>query len=195
MKDFFEMDKESLMTNKFSGFLIIASAAWLSACAAPNPTALLVSSTTAATLPAVPPATCPITLPAGAAFIPPAPYPATPPANYPGQFWYGTAGLWTLLRVDGTWANLPLQRTGYSQKLFWWREGYSSSAEPNPNLTVTGKRLDAPAASLTASRASNAMSDLGQSMDVGIDIPTAGCWEITGQYNDHKLSFVVWVAP
>ena len=183
------------MTNKLSGFLIIAGLASLSACAAPNTTALPAPSTTAATLPAVPPATCPITLPAGVAFIPPSPYPATPPANYSDQFWYGTAGLWTLLRVDGTWTNLPLDNSGYSQKLFWWRAGYSSSAEPNPKLTVTGKRLDSSAAPLTASRASNAMSDLGQSMDIGILIPTPGCWEITGQYNDHKLSFVVWVAP
>lgn len=183
------------MTNKLSGFLIIASAAWLSACAAPNPTALPASSTTAATLPAVPPATCPITLPAGAAFIPPAPYPATPPANYPGQFWYGTADLWTLLQSDGTWANLPMNIAGYTQKLFWWREGYSSTAEPNPKLTVTGKRLDASAAPFSAADASNAFSDLGRSMDIGVVIPTAGCWEITGHYNDHKLSFVVWVAP
>lgn len=183
------------MSHKLVGFLTIAGAAWLAACAAPVKTTLPASSTPAATLPAVPPATCPVTLPAGVVFIPPSPYPATPPANYSGEFWYGAAGLWTLLSVEGTWANLPFQRTGYSQKLFWWREGYSSSAEPNPNLTVTGKRLDASAAPLTASKASNATSDLGQSMDVGMDIPTAGCWEIDGQYNGHKLSFVVWVAP
>jgi hypothetical protein len=31
-------------------------------------------------------------------------------------------------------------------------------------------------------------------MLVGIDIPAAGCWEITGQYKGTTLSFVVWVA-
>jgi len=32
-------------------------------------------------------------------------------------------------------------------------------------------------------------------MLVGVDIPTIGCWEITGRYAGHTLSFVVWVAP
>jgi hypothetical protein len=30
-------------------------------------------------------------------------------------------------------------------------------------------------------------------MTVGLNIPTTGCWEITGQYRKDKLSFVVWV--
>jgi hypothetical protein len=29
----------------------------------------------------------------------------------------------------------------------------------------------------------------------GIDFPTAGCWEMTGRYNDEELTFVVWVSP
>ena len=28
-----------------------------------------------------------------------------------------------------------------------------------------------------------------------INFPTAGCWQITGRYNDHELTFVVWVSP
>jgi hypothetical protein len=32
-------------------------------------------------------------------------------------------------------------------------------------------------------------------MMTGIDIPTAGCWEITGHYNDHDLTFIVSVEP
>jgi protein TonB len=27
----------------------------------------------------------------------------------------------------------------------------------------------------------------------GLDIPTAGCWEITGHYKNQKLRFVIWV--
>jgi hypothetical protein len=30
-------------------------------------------------------------------------------------------------------------------------------------------------------------------MLVGIEIPTAGCWQITGQYRDASLSYVVRV--
>jgi hypothetical protein len=32
-------------------------------------------------------------------------------------------------------------------------------------------------------------------MMVGMDIPTPGCWEITGRYEDDELTFVVWVVP
>jgi len=28
-----------------------------------------------------------------------------------------------------------------------------------------------------------------------VDLPTLGCWKITGKYSDAELSFVVWVAP
>jgi hypothetical protein len=31
-------------------------------------------------------------------------------------------------------------------------------------------------------------------MVVGINFPTLGCWEITGQYQDAQVTFVVWVA-
>jgi hypothetical protein len=32
-------------------------------------------------------------------------------------------------------------------------------------------------------------------MLTGIDIPGVGCWEITGDYEGDKLTFVVWVVP
>jgi hypothetical protein len=30
-------------------------------------------------------------------------------------------------------------------------------------------------------------------MLTGIDVPSAGCWEITGHYRDQAITFVVWV--
>lgn len=139
-------------------------------------------------------ASCPITQPPESPFIPPTPYPAEPPPEYE-EFWYGTPELWTMLRVDGTWSSLPHNAAGYTQKIAWWREGYDIYTEPNPELIVTGKRLEASAPPLLESRATNARTELGDLMMVGVDIPTLGCWEITGQYNGHELSFVVWVAP
>jgi hypothetical protein len=80
--------------------------------------------------------------------------------------------------------------------VFWWREEYVWNEEPQPELIVTGERLDAAAPPLIASDATNASaSDIGSAMLVGIDLPTLGCWKITGNYADAKLSFVVWVAP
>jgi len=149
----------------------------------------------ASALPINPPATCSITRTSGVAFTPPAPYPPAPPAAYKGQFWYGTADLWTMLGTDGLWADLPKSNSGYTQKIFWWRHGYDATTEPAPELIVTGKRLDASAPSLVASKATNAVADFGQAMLVGVDIPTPGCWQITGNYKGHELSFVVRVSP
>lgn len=145
---------------------------------------------------AIPPASCPITQPSNSPFVPPSPYPATPPPLYAGEFWYGAASLWTMLRADGIWGTLPHANGSYTQKVFWWRQGYDYQTDPMPNLTVTGRRLDAPAPPMTASGATNgSRSDIGSFMVIGVDIPTPGCWEITGHNTGTDLRFVVWLAP
>ena len=126
-------------------------------------------------------------------FTPSAPYPLKPPGDY---FWYGTDSLWTALPQNGVWASLPRNPQGYSQKVFWWRKGYSWTEEPQPALSVTGHRLDGAAPLLNVTRATNAYAeDIQSAMLVGIDFPTLGCWEITGRYDDAELTFVVRVAP
>ena len=137
--------------------------------------------------------TCPATAPPEPFFIPPLPWPKKSPED---EFWYGTNELWTALQEDGTWVDLPFYDGHYTQKVFWWREGYSWTEEPQPDLTVVGRRLDASAPALEASRVTNAFApDIRSAMLVGVGIPTHGCWEITGSYKGHELSFVVWVAP
>ena len=139
------------------------------------------------------PETCPVTRPSDPPFTPLLPYPANPPGN---EFWYGTDSLWTALPLNGVWEALPHNPEGYTQKVFWWRVGYSPSAEPQPNLIVTGRRLDAPSPPLHVSRATNAFaSDIGSAMLVGVDFPDLGCWEITGRYGQDELSFIIWVGP
>jgi hypothetical protein len=130
--------------------------------------------------------------------VPPNPpfAPPDPPTLYANSFWYGTAALWTEARLDGTWRRLPYYDGAFSQKVFWWRQGYDPWSEQQPNLVVTGRRLDAPAPPLRADRATNAFAaDIKAAMLVGVNIPTPGCWEITGQYAGTTLSFVVWVVP
>ena len=140
-----------------------------------------------------PPASCPITVPQNPPFVPPAPYDSM---SFEGEFWYGSNSLWTAVRQNGIWEALPHNPEGYTQKVFWWRDGYVSTEEPEPALTVTGERLDAVAPPLKASKATNAYAgDIGSAMLVGVDMPTLGCWKITGKYADTELSFVVWVAP
>jgi len=140
-----------------------------------------------------PPASCPLTVPQDPTFIPPAPYDSL---GFDGEFWYGSSSLWTAVRENGIWEALPHNPKGYTQKVFWWRDGYVWNEEPQPELIVTGERLDAAAPPLIASEATNASAtDIGSAMLVGVDLPTLGCWKITGKYADTDLSFVVWVAP
>src|SRR6266508_690609 len=140
-----------------------------------------------------PPPSCPITVPQNPPFVPPSPYDSM---GFKGEFWYGSNSLWTAVRQNGIWEALPHNPEGYTQKVFWWRDGYVWTEEPQPALTVTGERLDAPAPPLHASEATNAYAgDIGSAMLVGVDMPTLGCWKITGKYADTELSFVVWVAP
>jgi len=144
-------------------------------------------------LPDDPPLTCPVTVPENPAFVPPSPYDSL---GFEGEFWYGSKSLWTAVRPNGIWEALPHNPTGYTQKVFWWREGYVWNEEPQPELIVTGERLDAAAPPLIVSDATNASaSDIGSAMLVGVNLPTLGCWKIIGKYGEAKLSFVVWVAP
>lgn len=141
----------------------------------------------------VPPADCPVTVPQNPDFVPPEPYSPTSP--FPDSFWYGTNTLWTLVPVDGVWGGLPSEH-GYGQKVFWWREGYIWNEEPEPKITVTAERLDAPAQTFETSDGTNAYAgDIGSAMLTGVTFPTEGCWRVTGKYGNAELSFVVWIAP
>ena len=129
--------------------------------------------------------TCPVTKRPSEPLAPPSPYPVELGA---GQFWFGTNDLWTNLPIEGTWKGLP-------QKIFWWREGYDWHAENPPQLTVTGRRLDGNVPLLVPAHANAGWtSDASHPfMVVAFDIPTFGCWEITGDYKGDRLTLVVWV--
>lgn len=139
-----------------------------------------------------PPDSCPVTKASDRPFIPPLPYDAEP---YPGGSWFGTDRLWIAPPPDGAWRGLgsytPTNNPVFRQKIQWWRQGYDPRTEPKPKLKVTGKRLDAPALPLVA-EVSN-VSGFKPSMMVGMNFPTLGCWEITGQYEDDELTFFVWL--
>jgi hypothetical protein len=144
------------------------------------------------------PGTCPVTVRQEPPFAPPALYPPeAPPPPYPleppneGTFWYGTEGLWTAVPDSGHWPQLLR-----GEKVFWWSAGYDWQAEPEPDLEVDGRRLDGEAPALVSSRATNAFHpSFGSAMLVMVEVPTPGCWEITGHYGGEALSIVVRVAP
>ncbi len=133
---------------------------------------------------------CAITIPE-TGFTPPKGYPATPPDSA-GAVWYGSEGLWTSLARSGeTWDALP---PDLSQKTFWWSISFSTAKEPEPNIVVTGKKVDDSSDTFRFDEGTNgAIADLGEFMLVGIEFPSPGCWEITATYGKSELSYVVLV--
>ncbi|GAB4416806.1 MAG: hypothetical protein Kow002_02840 [Anaerolineales bacterium] len=113
--------------------------------------------------------------------------------NYENRFWYGTPELWTSLPNDGIWWGLPKDKDGYVQKTVFWREGYVAREELTPALTVSGRRMDAPAQTFSFSDATHGWDESGDFMLMGISIPAEGCWEITATYQDVSLTYVVEV--
>jgi hypothetical protein len=146
------------------------------------------------------PASCPVTTRPERPFIPPADYRNGEelPKNF---FWIGTNELWTGILEHQYWywrPHKPGHEQDLTQKIFWFRETYNWHKEPIPKLRVTGKRIDGPSPPLMNPQgpATNAIMDENHgAMLTGVYLPAPGCWEITGDYEGTKLSFVVWVVP
>ena len=124
-------------------------------------------------------ASCPVTRPNG----------QVPPGEQPDAQSYGNGALWTILWRDGTVIFEPdgsgflLANGSLKMKFPWWR----SVSDP---LTITGKRLDAPAAPL---RAEIPAGYSGRFQATSLVFPTEGCWEVTGRVGEASLTFVTRV--
>jgi hypothetical protein len=76
----------------------------------------------------------------------------------------------------------------------WFSANWPGTAvEQVPLITVSGRRLDGPGTFTFGPGTNATSSDFGEAMLVGIEVPTAGCWEITGRYRGAELSYVVTV--
>jgi mono/diheme cytochrome c family protein len=138
---------------------------------------------------------CPITQPPTPAFEPPVSQGVRRALASDDHFWYGSPELWTRREIDGFWHSLPHHEDGYTQKQVFWSEGYNWREEQDPALVLTGRRLDGDE-TMTDTGASNAYHpDYGSMIMTGFVLPAAGCWEITANYGETSLSFVVWVEP
>jgi hypothetical protein len=143
----------------------------------------------AAPEPSITLADCPITQPPASAFVPPAPWPVQPPST--DQFWFGDSGLWTALPLNGSWRQLAL-----GKKFWWWSQEFDVNVDSTPDLALTARRLDGDAPTFQVSEATNGYHEsFHWAMLHGVTLGSPGCWEFTGQYNDHQLSFVLWVSP
>lgn len=100
-----------------------------------------------------------------------------------------------LRRRGEVWSASALPRApgGLVQKTFWWSADYRGpSTEPEPPITVVGRRLDGPG-DFTTVGGTHAMADFGVAMLAGAAFPSAGCWELTGRYRGTELSYVVLI--
>lgn len=135
---------------------------------------------------------CAVTRPNPSLGAPP-PYPDSPPDDR--YAWFGTPELWTMLDLDGEVWDAANTSFPVSQKLFWWSSNWAGMREDQqPALTVVATRLDGPG-TVRTDEATNASADSlgGEAMLAGIEFPTPGCWQLTGQYGDAVLSYVVWI--
>jgi len=105
------------------------------------------------------------------------------------------AGLWTMLELDGEVWDAANALFAARVKMFFWSSNWAGMREEQePGLTVVATRLDGPG-TVTADHATNASADSlgGQAMLTGIEFPTPGCWQLTAQYGDAVLSYIVWI--
>jgi YVTN family beta-propeller protein len=131
------------------------------------------------------PETCPVTKPPSPPLVPPSPF-STDLSE--GSFWFGTERLWTLIWNNAKWSQ--------GEKTFWYRKDWLPyhwiPVENAARFNVTARRLDAPAPAPEIFRANSSYAG-GPLLIGGIDFTTTGCWQITAQYEQDELRFVVWV--
>jgi hypothetical protein len=118
-----------------------------------------------------------------------------PPGEYPSPDYHGNGALWTALPPGGIdKGGTPEPDGSTSQKYPWWTVGTTGE------LTIQGRRVDAPAPPLRARWGSGvpetpfATVPGGRFWASGIYFPTKGCWQITGRVGPTSLTFVVFMA-
>jgi hypothetical protein len=100
---------------------------------------------------------------------------------------YGNGSLW----VGALWPHgvvvIPPDQINpdgsMGMKFGWWRATTGF-------LTITGRRLDAPAPPLAAQASGYALTGFNAS---GVTFPTEGCWQVTGKVGSVTLTFVTFV--
>lgn len=104
--------------------------------------------------------------------------------------WHGTDALAVLLNDDGHWTGLG-SKHDFRDKLWWYSAAFELGMESQ--MTVTARRLDGDSPPAPISRTTNAqgMQGGGWAMLMLVEFPRAGCWELTGEFQGQRLSFVV----
>jgi hypothetical protein len=147
----------------------------------------------AAGLPDSAPDTCPVTTPATRRFVPPLPYSARRDTKV---FWYGTDALWTSLPINGVWLfgrkNPPSELRLFRNLELWRQSGWVDLSMAK--LVANATRLDAEMPLVTGGSAYNGgWLEETPVIQVPIRFSAAGCWQVTGHYEEREITFTVWV--
>ena len=107
----------------------------------------------------------------------------------PGSEWYGTADLWTVLALDGSYT---------PRKSVWWSANYTDpGADPFPEIEVVWHRLDTETEDITNDGlgTNGSTAEDGLFIIAGLDPNRSGCWKVTATYGDASLSYVYEKLP
>ena len=112
------------------------------------------------------------------------------PATLPNRrnFGFGTERLWVVLwpRGHARARRFNVRPDGSLALKFPWTRGVRGE------LSITGRRLDAPAAPARA-RVPDGYGSVGF-QSTAVVFPTPGCWQVTGEVGDASLTFVTRVS-
>jgi len=138
-------------------------------------------------------------------FVAPPQFAPTRSVDGGSAFFHGTPGLWGLVYPHWKLGGLEERKIVFFSEHYnyWKREG-------NPQMTVEARRMDAAAPPVQADHVNGAGPSFryGEQpdpnnpgfMSTALQIPTAGCWEITAHYTSpsgiaEKLSYTILVEP
>jgi hypothetical protein len=122
---------------------------------------------------------CPVTLPNVGT--------SSPSEHFVSPYGYGNGALWVTIGIGGKIVPAP-EQWNEDGSLNWKTGWYRGSPG---ELTVTGRRLDAPGPPVQG-HYGEGYGDLGFQAGF-IYFPSAGCWEITGKAGDTSLTYVTLV--
>ena len=106
------------------------------------------------------------------------------------EHWYGSEALAVMVPGHRAWGTTGPNAL-IAVKLFWWSAGFKPGMQSNLKVSINnldGKPNDAVVSNPTSAHAESLG---GWTMLTGIDFPSVGCWEITGEYLGQTLTFVV----
>jgi len=117
-----------------------------------------------------------------------------PNSPFNGFHWYGSGKkLAASAPVDGIWYTTHPDHL-ISVKLWWWSDEYRLGMESELSVKIVSLqgKPQAPSFGRATNGYQESLRDTGPwAMLVGIDFPESGCWQITGQFRNETLSFVV----